>query len=112
MTKQELEEKILLYRTGTIRPKRENQFWTKEETVLLRNMFNNGVGISELAITFERSESAISQRLEFLKLCEYSKSHKHLPKEYKKHHCFCNAYASRGANACKECRFANRKFKS
>ena len=49
-------------------PEREGEYWSDEERENLSRKFNEGAGISEIAITLHRSEPAIMQQIEKLDL--------------------------------------------
>lgn len=51
--------KAMRSRTGKLG--HEGDYWTAEETELLRTMFNNFIGITEIAITLQRTEAAVEK---------------------------------------------------
>ena len=57
-------EKVKALRNGTARRKRG--YWTPEDNELLIKMFNEQYGITEMAVTFERTEKAIISQLDKL----------------------------------------------
>lgn len=61
-------EKVKALRNGTAGKKRG--YWKEEERNLLTKMFNEQVGITEMAVTFGRTEKAIMKQLDELKLYE------------------------------------------
>ena len=61
-------EKVKALRNGTAGKRRG--YWEKEERELLIKMFYEQVGITEMAITFGRTENAIVKQLDELKLYE------------------------------------------
>lgn len=65
---------------------REGDYWTKEDKDQLRTMFYNGVGITKIAITLQRTEPAVSQQIEKLNL--YSRR-KYKTKEKNRTHTQC-----------------------
>ncbi len=63
---QTLKEKILAIRESI--PEKQSSAWTKDEKRQLAEMFYDGVGITEMAIFFERSEPAIINMLDDMKM--------------------------------------------
>ena len=63
--KMEYNRKELLkaIRENTVVPARNGEYWKEDERQLLVSMYNDGVGISELALYFQRSENGIIQQL-------------------------------------------------
>ena len=59
-------EKIKALRNGSAGKNRAN--WKPEEKELLAKMFNEQVGITEMAVYFERTEKAIINQLDKLNL--------------------------------------------
>ena len=49
-------------------PEREGEYWSDEEREDLSRKFNEGAGISEIAVALHRSEPAIMQQIEKLDL--------------------------------------------
>ena len=49
-------------------PEREGEYWSDEERENLSQKFNEGAGISEIAVALRRSEPAIMQQIEKLDL--------------------------------------------
>ena len=49
-------------------PEREGEYWSDEEREKLSQKFNEGAGISEIAVLLNRSEPAIMQQIEKLDL--------------------------------------------
>lgn len=70
---QTLKEKILAIRESI--PEKQSSAWTKDEKRQLAEMFYDGVGITEMAIFFERSEPAIINMLDDMKM--YVKKQRH-----------------------------------
>ena len=58
-TLNEMSRKLIQTRKGQIRPEKEYFTWTTEEKENFRGDYLNGVGISELALKYQRSEDAI-----------------------------------------------------
>lgn len=59
-------EKVKALRNGTAGKKRG--YWKEEDKDLLIKMFYDQVGITEMAVTFDRTEKAIMKQLDELKL--------------------------------------------
>lgn len=62
----EREELIMLRKYGF--PSQHRDFWSDEKRQQLQDMFYDGIGISEMAVFFERSEIAIVNQLNSMKL--------------------------------------------
>ena len=63
------ERKLLIaLREGAIPSERSGEYWSKEEKENLQRMFWNGDGISDIALSLQRSENAIIQQLIILKM--------------------------------------------
>lgn len=60
------QEKIMAIRNGTAVKRRA--YWSPEDNELLKKMFFEAVGISEMAVHFERSEDAVVKQLHNLEL--------------------------------------------
>lgn len=71
-------EKIKALRNGTAGKNRAN--WMPEEKELLAKMFREQVGITEMAVYFERTEKAIINQLDKLNLYDRERS-SNKPKE-------------------------------
>ncbi len=57
-------KELLALRNGERAPQRSGEYWTEEELRSLTIKFENGVGISEIAVQLDRTEVAIYQQLE------------------------------------------------
>ena len=68
-------------RNRTIRLDREGDYWTDEEIEELHNMFYDGAGITEIAMTLQRTEPAIFQQIN---KCDLYRSQSPLRKRSKK----------------------------
>lgn len=51
-------------RTRTVRLDREGDYWTEDEKNQLIKMFQQGEGITAMALQFQRTEPAIMQQIE------------------------------------------------
>lgn len=58
-TLNEMSSKLIQTRKGQIRPEKEYLTWTTEEKEEFKRDYLNGVGISELALKYQRSEDAV-----------------------------------------------------
>lgn len=56
-------EKLVALRTGQEQAKRSGEYWSKEESAEMAQMFAEGYGLSEMALHFERNEVSIYQQL-------------------------------------------------
>ena len=50
-------------RNGQVQPERSSEYWSDAEREQLRRQYENGTGISEIALCLKRAESAIMQQL-------------------------------------------------
>ena len=64
----EFKESVRSMRKRTSRMEREGDFWAKEEREALKSMFDDSVGITEMAIRLQRTEPAVTQQLEKMDL--------------------------------------------
>lgn len=65
---------VINMRRRTVRLEREGDYWTKAEKEALRRLFNEGVGITEMASILQRTEPAIIQQIENMDLYERKKN--------------------------------------
>ena len=61
-------KRIRSLREGTVKLEHEGDYWSNQEKETLIRNFNNGVGITEMADQFRRSEPAIMQQIEKMDL--------------------------------------------
>ena len=61
-------EQIKAMRQRTISLKHEGCYWSDDDRRQLQNLFEQGVGITKIALTLERSETAVFQQLRALNL--------------------------------------------
>lgn len=95
MSENNIIETIIGMRTGVIKPEHENCYWSDFDNSLLITNYNNGAGISELAVLLNRSEQAIYQRLRALGFFERYCKHRHHEKKMEEQclydaNCLCN----------------------
>ena len=57
------EQLLQEYRQGRVQPERAGDYWGKEERKDLARYYDEGRGISEMALLFNRGEMAIYQQL-------------------------------------------------
>lgn len=62
------EESVKNMRNRTVRLDREGDYWTAEEKEALVQKFNEGEGITAMALELQRTESAVIQQIEALDL--------------------------------------------
>ena len=62
------EDSVKNMRKRTVRLDRQGDYWTEEEKQQLITMFNEGVGLTEIALRLQRSEPAIFQMIEKMDL--------------------------------------------
>lgn len=68
MVENSLKESVISMRTRTTRLEHEGDYWTPDEIDQLKTHFREGMGISEIAVTLQRTEPAIIQQIEKLDL--------------------------------------------
>ena len=57
-------KELISLRNGERPPQRSGEYWTEDEVRQLTNMFESGIGISEITIQLNRSEISVYQQLE------------------------------------------------
>ncbi len=67
-------EQIKAMRKNALAAQRQKDYWSEEDHEKLQIMFSEGVGISEMAVTFHRTEMAIMNQINNLKLYEKVRS--------------------------------------
>lgn len=87
-------ELIKAIRENTVVPARNGEYWREDERKLLINLYSDGVGISELALYFQRSENGIIQQLTSLGVMRAPKERKAY---CKKPRCLCYKCEFQGA---------------
>lgn len=95
-------EMIRRHRNGTIRFDREGEVWRDDEKRKVKIMFEEGYGISEIAIDVGRTEPAVMQQIEKMDLYQRAlnpKRHKSPPKAPI---CLCDS-CSLDPSACPRC---------
>ena len=68
MTQEEIREATRNMRNRTANLERAGDYWTEDEKNQLRELFERGVGLSEIAIRLQRTEPAVSQQTEKMDL--------------------------------------------
>lgn len=58
-----IQDELVALRTGQVSPKCSGEYWSDEDQKKLCDLFWNGCGISEMAISLHRTEFAIYQQL-------------------------------------------------
>ena len=61
-------ETIINMRKRTTRLEHEGDYWNEDEKEKLRQLFEQGVGITEISIQLQRTEPAVCQQIEKLDL--------------------------------------------
>lgn len=64
MDRKDFTDAVRNMRQGTGRLEREGEYWTEEEKERLTRLFNESVGITEIAVLLQRTERAIGQQIE------------------------------------------------
>lgn len=78
-------EQIIALRKCGLPSNRQRDYWKKEERQMLQDMFYEGEGISDMAVTFNRSEVAIINQINSMQLYEKVRN----PRQ-KKNDCRCS----------------------
>lgn len=60
------QELLKSYRSVQMTPARNGEYWKEEERELLKKRYQEGIGISEIALELQRSESGVFQQLFYL----------------------------------------------
>ena len=68
MFRNSYKESVINMRNRTVRLDREGDYWTAEEKEALVQKFNEGEGITAMALDLQRTESAVIQQIEALDL--------------------------------------------
>ena len=92
-------EQVIAIRQLFIPNERHREYWTESERDQLREMFASGIGITEMALTFRRSEMAVVNQLNTLGLFKKCRAPKRTKKE-----CLCPQCSHYGkcTHPCKE----------
>lgn len=61
-------ESVKIMRNRTVRLDREGDYWTADEKETLVRKFNEGEGITTMALELQRTESAVIQQIEAMDL--------------------------------------------
>lgn len=69
MNPQEILEATIEMRNGERIMLRDGDYWSAEDREILQREYRGGTGINVIAIMLQRSESAIYQQVERLRLC-------------------------------------------
>lgn len=64
MNQDEFREAVINMRRSPALLERRGEYWSNEDKEKIDNLFNQGVGITEIAMILQRSESAIMQQIE------------------------------------------------
>ena len=68
-------ESVKNMRNRTVRLDREGDYWTADEKETLVRKFNEGEGITAMALELQRTESAVIQQIEAMDLFGRKKKH-------------------------------------
>lgn len=82
---------VINMRNRTVRLDREGDYWSEDEKNQLITMFNQGMGITEISITLQRTEPAIIQMIEKLDLYNRKGNQQRRKPQPKDPVCLCNA---------------------
>lgn len=64
INQEEFKETVRNIRNSSVRLECRGEYWSKEDKEKLDKMFHDGTGITEMAVIFRRTESAIMQQIE------------------------------------------------
>lgn len=95
-------EMIRRHRNGTIRFDREGEFWRDDEKLKVKMMFEEGYGISEIAIDVGRTEPAVMQQIEKMDLYQRAQNPKRHRAPPKAPVCLCST-CSLSPSLCPRC---------
>jgi len=59
---------LTAFRNGNLLPERSGAYWEQEERSELQRLYQEGTGISQIALTLQRSEIAVIQQLAAMQL--------------------------------------------
>ena len=79
-------ELLRAIRGTEVMPARNGEYWRDDERNQLKKLYNEGVGISEIALMLQRSENSIIQQLTYLEVLRAPKPRKSYRKKPK---CLC-----------------------
>lgn len=103
MMSPELEREMLRrHRNGTIRFDREGEIWRDDEKQKVKEMFENGYGISEIALSVGRAELATTQQIEKMDLYQRALNPKRAKPLPKPPTCLCDT-CELDKSACPRC---------
>lgn len=77
-------------RIRAIKMDREGDYWTQEEQDELRQRFDQGTGITEIAILLQRTEPAVIQQIEKMDLYHRKQYPRRRKDPFKALNCFCS----------------------
>lgn len=66
------------------------EYWSDDDKRRLKEMFDTGIGISEIAIRLQRTEPAVAQQIEKMDLYDRKSNPKRRRSEAKPYNCFCS----------------------
>lgn len=69
MKAEEIKNKTVQMRTGKVKMLRDKEYWSNSEREILKREYAEGTSINEIALMLNRSESAVYQQIERLRLC-------------------------------------------
>jgi len=96
-------EMIRHHRNGTIRFEREGAIWRDDEKQKVKSMFDEGYGLSEIALSIGRSEMAITQQIENMDLYQRALNPKRAKSPPKPPACLCDTCVL-DKSACPRCK--------
>lgn len=82
-------QNVINMRRGTVRLEREGNYWEEDEKEFLAELFNEGVGITQIASLLQRTEPAIMQQIEHMDLYERKQYPKRRRSLIKRAGCLC-----------------------
>lgn len=86
---QNFSETVKAMRNRTTRLEHEGDYWSEEEKEWLARLFEQGVGISEIAVLLQRTEPAVIQQIEKMDLYQRREYPARRRNEAKSHVCLC-----------------------
>ena len=90
MNEHGLEETIKSMRNRNRRLDREGDYWSQAEKDRLHNLFDEGIGLSEIAIRLQRTEPAVFQQIEKMDLYPQKSYPQHRNSSTQSGSCLCH----------------------
>ena len=96
------QEAIKNLRRRTNRLEREGEYWTDDEKKKLRDLFDEGIGLSDISLVLQRSERAVIQQVQKQDLYNSKEQPQRAHRGFKPPVCLCDT-CQLDRNACPRC---------